>query len=165
MTSQKPVVFILCVSAQILNRQGLAGGVIYFSSLLLSWFLFQLISSEQKTFTLVKDVNQYQTTFRDYRVRFSLFLGQPFPKQLYLVNDIWLAVTYLSCPGESRLKELPFFQNWLHITSTSEYSLKWRNTLKGLSQLFLATFWKVRSHICIRGNPKIMAYFYWKSLF
>ena len=36
MTSQKPIYFILQVSAQILNRQGLAGGVIFFSSLIAS---------------------------------------------------------------------------------------------------------------------------------
>ena len=36
LTSQKPLVFILRVSAQILNKQGLAGGVICFISLIAS---------------------------------------------------------------------------------------------------------------------------------
>ena len=60
LTSQKPLVFILRVSAQILNKQGLAGGVICFISLIASLiFISTDIIATEDRFTILNDVNQY----------------------------------------------------------------------------------------------------------
>ena len=92
--------FIRWVSAQILNRQGLAGGIICFSSLVTSLIFISTDVIATEEFTLaVNDVNQYPDYLSGLSRTLFAFLGQHFPKQLS-IYEIAFSYDVCKCPRD-----------------------------------------------------------------